>query len=176
MNHPAGRMARTRKPLFMPPPPILDLATLDCGSVLHSREEIYSFLPQRHEMSQLDGIIHVDRANMIMAGYRDVRPDEWWCRGHMPGSPIFPGVLMMETAAQLAAFAQHIFVPLPGVIMGFGGIDAAKFRGAVIPPARIILVNKAVDPRPRKFICATQAYVDGAMVFEGVIAGIQLKL
>jgi 3-hydroxyacyl-[acyl-carrier-protein] dehydratase len=160
----------------MPPPQILDVQTVDCSRVLYNREQIYAVLPQRFEMSQLDGIVHVDVEQGIVAGYRDVKPEEWWCRGHMPGHPIFPGVLMVETAAQLSAFLQHLLLPLPGATMGFGGIDGAKFRGAVIPPSRILVVNQALERRPRKFVSAAQAFVDGVMVFEGQIAGIQLKL
>jgi 3-hydroxyacyl-[acyl-carrier-protein] dehydratase len=160
----------------MPPPVLLNIADLDCSRVLYTREQIYQALPQRYEMSQLDGIIHADKAQMMTAAFRDVRADEWWCRGHMPGKPIFPGVLMMESAAQLAAFTQKIFHPVEGAFMGFGGIDDAKFRDSVIPPQRIVLVCKVVEARSRRFICALQSYVDQAMVFEGLITGIQLRL
>ena len=160
----------------MPPPSLLDPATLDCSNVLYDREAIYKALPQRYEMSQLDGIIHVDREQTLIAAYRDVRADEWWCRGHMPGKPIFPGVLMMESAAQVAAFTQHLFYPVGNAFMGFGGVDEAKFRDSVIPPARVILICRMVEARSRKFVCAIQSYVEKSMVFEGLIAGIQLRL
>jgi len=158
----------------MPPPPILNLGELDCDRVLHTREQIYEVLPQQYEFSQLDGIIHLDLEARAAAAYRDVRPDEWWCRGHMPGRPIFPGVLMVECAAQLAGFATHFVLPAAKGFMGFGGIDGAKFRDAVIPPARILFVCLAKDIRPRRIICENQAYVDGKMVFEGTITGMWL--
>ena len=83
---------------------------------------------------------------------------------------------MVECAAQLAAFAQQIVLPDQDGIMGFGGIDKAKFRGSVIPPARIILTGRIKEQRSRKFIYEVQSYVDGTMVFEGVITGMRLKL
>lgn len=160
----------------MPPAPILDLAQLDCDRVLYTREQIYSVLPQQFEMSQLDGIIYVDVETSTFAAYRDVRADEWWCRGHMPGRPIFPGVMMLETAAQLCAFAQKILLPEDSTVMGFAGVDGAKFRDSIFPPSRIIMIGRAIDPRLRKFTCGMQAYVNGNMAFEGVISGIRLKI
>lgn len=159
----------------MPPPAILDLASVDTSRLLYTREQIYAVLPQRFEFSQLDGIYYLDKSDGAIAGFRDVRADEWWCRGHMPGAPIFPGVLMMESAAQIAAFAQHFVLPMEGTIMGFGGVDGAKFRGSVIPPARIDFVGKMVEARSRRFICDIQAYCKGIMVFEGRITGMPLR-
>ena len=144
--------------------------------MLFCKEQIYEVLPQKYEFAQLDGIIHADSEAMTFAAFRDVRADEWWCRGHMPQQAIFPGVLMIECAAQLSAFAQHALHPISGFIMGFGGIDGAKFRDSVMPPARIIFAGKSLDTRERKFICAVQAFVDGRMAFEGRISGIRLKL
>lgn len=160
----------------MPPPPILDLARLDCENIVFTRQQIYSMLPQQYEMSQLDAIIYEDREAAIFAAYRDVRVDEWWCRGHMPGSPIFPGVLMMEAAAQLSAFAQKRVCEDQSFIMGFAGVDEVKFRDSVIPPTRIILVGQALDKRERRFKCVIQSFVKGNMAFEGIISGMRLKL
>ncbi|HWL94303.1 MAG TPA: 3-hydroxyacyl-ACP dehydratase FabZ family protein [Phycisphaerae bacterium] len=158
----------------MPPAPVLDPASIDSNRVLFTRAQIYEVLPQRYEFSQLDGIIHADRENIVYAAYRDVRADEWWCRGHMPQQPIFPGVLMVESAAQLSAFIQYEMFPTAG-IMGFAGIEGAKFRDSIFPPARIILVAKAIDTRLRKFQSLVQGFVGGKMAFEGVISGTVLK-
>jgi len=160
----------------MPPAQILDPSSLDCDNVLFSREQIYAVLPQKYEFAQLDAVIHADRETLTFAAYRDVRDDEWWCRGHMPQQAIFPGVLMIECAAQLSAFAQHALLPSVEYVMGFGGIDGAKFRDSVFPPTRIIFVGRALDTRERKFSCEVQAFVEGRMAFQGRIAGIRLKI
>ena len=154
----------------MPPPAILDVSTIDCNRVLYTREQIYERLPQRFEFSQLDAIVHLDPEATVIAGYRDIREDEWWCRGHLPQKAIFPGVLMLETAAQLAGFYREVELPSEE-FLGFGGVDDAKFRIAVMPPARVILVGRALDNRKRRFICEIQAFVDGTMAFEGTITG-----
>ena len=108
-----------------------------------------------------------------MAGYRDVRADEFWVRGHIPGRPIFPGVLMIETAAQMVSY--YVVSANPGKgFMGFGGVDGVKFRGAVVPGQRVIMLARRVEERSRRVIAATQAYVNNTLVYEGTITGMWL--
>lgn len=154
---------------------LVDPGEVDCSRLLYTRQQIYEVLPQQYEFAQLDGIVRLDVDNRLAIGFRDVRPDEWWCRGHMPGKPLFPGVLMVECAAQLAAFATHFVQSGAAGFVGFGGIDKAKFRDAVEPPARIILACRGTEVRPRRIICETQAYRDGEIVFEATITGLRLQ-
>src|SRR4051812_8211515 len=88
----------------MPPDLLFDVRTLDDGRVLYDRRQIEDVNPQRHEMVQLDAIVHMDPEQHIIVGYKDVRPDEFWVRGHMPNFPLLPGVLLCEAAAQLTGF------------------------------------------------------------------------
>ncbi len=154
----------------MPPEPILDISKIDTDTVGVTREEIYQVNPHRYEFQQLDGIYFVDREKKIMAGFRDVRDDEFWVRGHIPDRPIFPGVLMIETAAQLVGYYAMSEIPNKG-FLGFAGVDGVKFRGQVVPGKRIIMVGKMLELKPRRCTGATQAYVDGKQVYEGLITG-----
>src|SRR5262245_44848244 len=88
----------------MPPPALFDLATVDCDRVLYDTEQIRAVNKQRFELEQLTAIVLLDQENRLVAGYRDVRPDEFWVRGHFPDFPLFPGVLMCEAAAQMCSF------------------------------------------------------------------------
>src|SRR6516225_5001932 len=88
----------------MPPQLHFDPAGLDLSNVVADREAIRAVNPQRFEMEQLTAIVHVDTTQELLAGYKDVRADEFWARGHMPGAPLLPGVLMCEAAAQLCSF------------------------------------------------------------------------
>lgn len=160
----------------MPPPPLLDLSKIDFDRILYRQEQIYEVLPQRHEFAHLDAIVHLDLDSATAVAFREIRADEWWCKGHFPDRPLFPGILMVETAAQLAAFVQHRVSPSDDTIMGFGGIDQVKFRGSVVPPCRLVVVGRAADKRPRRFIYEVQGFVKDAMVFEGLITGIPLKM
>ncbi len=157
----------------MPPPAFLDLSTIDLNRVLITREQIYQKLPHRYEFMQLDGIIHLDLEKKLAVGYRDIREDEWWVKGHIPGRPLFPGVLMVETAAHLASYVS-VSLLLGIKFLGFGGIDKTKFREAVSPPARLYLVGKADEIKPRRTICSVQGFIDGRMAFETQITGLPM--
>jgi 3-hydroxyacyl-[acyl-carrier-protein] dehydratase len=108
--------------------------------------------------------------NHIFAGYHDLTVDAWWVRGHIPGRPLFPGVLMIEVAAQLASVMTHSFLPGDRFI-GFGGVSEVKFRGAIEPPARFLVIGKAIELRSRRTVCQAQGFVNGTMVFEAAITG-----
>jgi len=153
--------------------PFIDLSTLDLNKLCVTREQIYERLPHRHEFMQVDGIIHLDRERRLAVGLRDIREDEFWVRGHIPGRPLFPGVLMLESAAHMASYLSQELCP-DDRFLGFGGVDGVKFRGAVAPPARMYLLLKAIDIRPRRTICDAQGIVDGKLVFEARITGLPI--
>ncbi len=157
----------------MPPQPLFDLSKIDTSKVIVDREGIYQVNPHRFEFMQLDGIYCMDEEAETIAGFRDVKEDEFWVRGHIPGRPIFPGVLMMETAAQLVSFFVMSINPDKG-FLGFGGIDDVKFRGSVQPGQRIVMLGKMIENRPRRCVGQTQAFVDGQLVYQGKITGMWL--
>lgn len=154
----------------MPPPVILDPTGLSCDTLIAGRDEIMALNPQRHEFQLLDGIVYADRERMVYAGYHDVRPDDWWARGHIPGRPLFPGVLMIEVAAQLASYVTHL-VQADDRFIGFAAVDGVKFRGAIEPPARFLVIGQALSVKRRRTVCQTQGFVGGTMVFEAKITG-----
>lgn len=150
--------------------PLFDFSHIDLNHIIVTREQIYERLPHRYEFMQLDGFVYTDVPTMTAVAIREVRSDEWWVRGHIPGRPLFPGVLIMETAAQMAAYVSHLLLP-GDRFMGFGGIDQVKFRQAVIPPARLVYILKGLECRPRRVICDVQAFLGSQMAFEGRITG-----
>lgn len=157
----------------MPPQPFMDLESLDFDTVVADRDAIYSILPHRHEFMRLDAICAIDLDAGVMAGYVDLREDDFWVKGHIPGRPIFPGVMMIETAAQLVSYYTMTAEPGEG-FLGFGGVDGVKFRGSVEPGQRVVMLGKMLEMRKRRCIGATQAFVDGKMVYEGTITGMWL--
>lgn len=158
----------------MPPPLLLDLNEIDLDKVVLTRSEIYEYLPHRHEFALLDGVCHLDRERALIVGFRDVRADDWWFRGHVPGRPLLPGVLMLEMAAHAAALISKIVGGVDAFI-GLGGVDNFKFRDAVIPPARLHLVAIGRQLRARRTVCDTQGVADGRLVFEGRITGLAMR-
>ena len=159
----------------MPPVLHFDPSKLDMNHVVADREAIRAVNPQRFEMEQLTAVVHVDTERELLVGYKDVRPDEFWVRGHMPGAPLLPGVLMCEAAAQLAAFyiAKYSGLLRDGFI-GFGGMESVRFRAPVRPGDRLVLVAKALKLHRRQCIFDVQGLVGSTMVFHGQIIGVPM--
>ena len=157
----------------MPRKPIYDVAAIDQSVVEITKEDIQKINPHRFEFMLLDGIFFCRPEDRVIAGYRDIGDDEFWVRGHIPGRPLFPGVLMIETAAQLVSYYAQSAQPQAG-FLGFAGVDNVKFRGSVVPGDRLIMIGDLLDLRPRRCLADTQAYVDGKLVYEGRITGMWL--
>lgn len=153
--------------------PFVDLGTIDRNALCVTREQLYEVLPHRFEFMQLDGMVHIDLPGKVAVGLREVRPDEFWVKGHIPGRPLLPGVLMIESAAQMASYLTHLIQPMDH-FMAFGGLDNVKFRGAVVPPARMYIIEKLVEVRSRRIICDAQGIIDGKLVFEARITGMPI--
>ncbi|MGD2109190.1 MAG: 3-hydroxyacyl-ACP dehydratase FabZ family protein [Phycisphaerae bacterium] len=158
----------------MPPPLLIDLDQVDLDRVSLTREEIYQHLPHRHEFMLLDGVCHVDAAAHCLVAFVDVRPEAWWVRGHVPGRPLLPGVLMLEMAAQASALAAKTMVGQSGFI-GFGGIEECRFRDIVVPSQRLYIICSGKDYRPRRVVSLTQGVVERKLVFEATITGLALR-
>lgn len=158
----------------MPPPLLIDLEKIDLSQVCMGRDEVYEVLPHRHEFALLDGVCHLDHANQQIVAFRDIRHDDWWFKGHVPGRPLLPGVLMLEMAAQAAALMSKVvggFEPF----IAFGGVDECKFREAVEAPSRLYVLASGKEVRARRIISHTQGVVDGRLIFEAKITGLALR-
>lgn len=116
-----------------------------------------------------------DANEQAILAYADIKEDAWWVRGHVPGRPILPGVLMLEMAAQTSAVLLKMVDPDHQDFIGFGGIDNCKFREAVTPPSRLFLLCKGTEYRPRRIISATQGVINGRLVFEATVTGLVLR-
>ena len=157
----------------MPPKYLFDISDVNLENILFDQEAIRAANPQRGDMEMLNAISHVNREADEIAGFKDVRADEFWVSGHIPGRPLLPGVLMIEAGAQLASFYTRTYVGWKGFI-GFGGVEETKFRAQVVPPCRLYLVGKLTWSRHRRIGCQVQGLVNGQLVFETGIIGTQM--
>ena len=162
----------------MPPPLLFDLSQIDlAGEPVFDREAVCKANPQRFEMQQLDGILWYDKGKKQILGYKDVTEEEFWVRGHIPGRPLMPGVIMIEAAAQLASFFTKAIFEEPGFI-GFAGVGETKFRSMIEPGRRLLLLGHIIKCKRRSRTThvetRVQGIVEGTMVFETLVAGMQI--
>jgi 3-hydroxyacyl-[acyl-carrier-protein] dehydratase len=158
----------------MPPPLLFDLSRINLGGKpVFDREAIKGVIPQQFEMQQLDGILWYDKEKLLILGYKDVTENEFWVRGHIPGRPLMPGVIMIECAAQLLSFFVKAILEVEGFI-GFAGIDSAKFRSTVVPGQRLYLLGHLTEVKSRKYTACIQGIVDNTMAFETVVSGMRV--
>jgi 3-hydroxyacyl-[acyl-carrier-protein] dehydratase len=158
----------------MPPVLLFDLTQIDLtAKPIFDKEAIGGVNPQRFEMQQLDGILWYDKEKFLVLGYKDVTENEFWIRGHIPGRPLMPGVIMIETAAQLLSFFVRKIYEVDAFI-GFASIDSAKFRSIVKPGDRLYLLGHLTKCNIRKYTASIQGVVNGILVFETVVSGMKV--
>ena len=115
-------------------------------------------------MEQLTAIVYDDVESGICVGYKDVSEHEFWVRGHMPGMPLMPGVVMCEAAAQMCSYHSQRHNLLEAEMIGFGGMDrcalsrhggARRSAGGRGPEAAT--ARRRDDPLPLSMLCARAA-------------------
>lgn len=154
----------------MPAQLLFDISGIDLASCAYSRQDIARYNPHRGVMALLDGVVWHDEQLSHGVGVKHVRPDEFWCAGHIPGQPLMPGVLMIETAAQLSSF---LYFKRSGrtCFAGFTRIEDVAFRSQVVPGDTMYLLSAEVKYNPKRFVTRVQGVVGDQIVFEGQITG-----
>jgi len=156
---------------------ILDPALLDVDKPIADIEAIREYNPQRHEMEQLTAILHEDLDQHACAAYKAITENEFWVRGHMPGMPLMPGVVMLEAVAQLSSYYTQKHDLLGAAMVGFGGVDEVRFRGVVTPGDNLIVLVKLEKARRGRMIVARfQGVVGTELVLEGCLRGIPIPI
>jgi len=156
-------------------PTLIDVNAVDLTRVIHGKDVIRRYCKQRGRLELLDGIVHEDIPAGLVVGFLDIRADAWWAPDHIPGRPIFPGVLHAEGAAQLCSFDFLRRTPgLSDKFVGFAGLNDTRFRGLVEPGVRLHWVGKLHRVRTSMFTYRAEGFVGRDLVFETEIMGVIL--
>ena len=109
--------------------------------------EVLKYLPHREPFLFIDEVIDIDLGNSIHA-IKKVLPEEDYLRGHFPGNPIMPGVIIIEALAQasgILGFKTMDKTPQEGSLYVFAGVDNVRFRKRVRPGDTLHLFSKVVN-------------------------------
>jgi 3-hydroxyacyl-[acyl-carrier-protein] dehydratase len=106
--------------------------------VIMNKEAIKAIIPHRDPFMLIDEITQLDPGKHVVA-LKHLKEDEYWFKGHFPGHPVQPGVLMIEMLAQAGAVCVLSMPENKGKIAFFAGIEKARFRRMVYPGETLTL-------------------------------------
>ncbi len=131
-------------------------------------EEVMQYLPHRYPFLLIDKVVELELGKSITA-IKNVTINEPFFRGHFPGAPVMPGVLILEALAQAAgilSFKSKNYTPEQIGIIYFAGIDNARFKKPVKPGDQLVLKAEVVREMRGIWKYSGRAEVDGALVAE----------
>lgn len=130
------------------------------SEILMNREQIMEIIPHRAPFLLIDEIVEME-AGVRAKARKYIKEDDFWFKGHFPGHPVTPGVLMIEMLAQTGAVCMLSKPEFKGKIGLFGGIDKAKFRRQVVPGDVLNLEIEMIRQRGPVATCKALATVGG---------------
>lgn len=130
--------------------------------------QILAMLPHRFPFVMVDRVTEIVAGKSIR-GYKNVAYNEPWFPGHFPQRPIMPGVMILESLAQISGILAHASDPFDPTqnLMFFLGIDKMKFRHTVIPGDRLDLQAEILHHRSNMWKMRAEATVNGTLCAEG---------
>lgn len=128
-----------------------------------TKEELKQYLPHREHMLLIDEA-ELDERHVAHSKYH-VTGDEFFLKGHFPGQPVVPGVILCEIMAQSCAVL--ILEDLVGKITLYTGMDNIRFKSQVLPGDTVEVEAVLLSHRANMYFCETKAYVDGHLCVRG---------
>jgi 3-hydroxyacyl-[acyl-carrier-protein] dehydratase len=112
-------------------------------------EQIHQLLPHRYPFALVDRIIeYVPGAKAV--GIKNVTFNEPYFPGHIPGRPLMPGVLQIESMAQVGGIILMQIPELKGKFFAFAGIDKARFRRPIVPGDQLIMTVELLNLKGKR--------------------------
>jgi 3-hydroxyacyl-[acyl-carrier-protein] dehydratase len=130
---------------------------------------IQKIIPHRHPFLMVDGIVELERLKRIV-GIKNVNANEDYFRGHFPGNPIMPGVLVIEALAQTGGvLLLHEIPDRANKLLYFVALDEARFRRPVLPGDQLRLEVDVLSCRTTFYKMAGKALVNGELAAEAIL-------
>lgn len=137
--------------------------------VVYTTVDILKILPHRYPFLLVDRILALEPEKRI-TGLKNVTVNEPFFQGHFPGAPVMPGVLIIESMAQVAGVLIYRDLPeKEKKLIYFTGIENAKFRRPVVPGDQLLIEMELLSRRNNFGKMAGRATVDGKLAAEAVV-------
>jgi UDP-3-O-[3-hydroxymyristoyl] N-acetylglucosamine deacetylase/3-hydroxyacyl-[acyl-carrier-protein] dehydratase len=137
--------------------------------------DVMDLLPHRYPFLLVDKVLEIEPEKSIVA-IKNVTINEPFFQGHFPGSPIMPGVLVIEAMAQAGGLMLFDSVKDPGRwLVLFGGIDRVRFRKPVLPGDQIRFELELISKRGRMWKMKGVAKVDGRVAVEAELTAMLVE-
>ncbi len=131
--------------------------------------DIMKFLPHRYPFLMVDRIVELEPDKRIV-GLKNVTINEPFFQGHFPGAPVMPGVLIIESMAQVAGVMIYRGLPdREKKLIYFTGIENARFRRPVVPGDQLRIEMELVNRRNNFGKMQGRATVDGKLVADATV-------
>ncbi len=129
-------------------------------------EEILKRIPQRDPFLYIEKI--VDRGENVITTSKKITGSEDFFKGHFPGDPIMPGVLLCEAAFQSGALLMSYIMEggLEGKTAVVSRIKNAKFKNMVRPGDEIIIDTKLDEQIDNAAFMSAKIKVDSKVVLQ----------
>jgi UDP-3-O-[3-hydroxymyristoyl] N-acetylglucosamine deacetylase/3-hydroxyacyl-[acyl-carrier-protein] dehydratase len=133
-----------------------------------SIREIQRLMPHRYPMLLVDRVVEIDGDRKAI-GVKNVTINEPFFEGHYPGTPIMPGVLIVEAMAQLGGLLMSQKLEHTGKIAMLLSLDRVKLRQPVVPGDQLILEAEAVRAKTRTGTVKCRAFVGAKCAAEALV-------
>ncbi len=127
--------------------------------------EILRILPHRYPFLLIDRVVELEEGKCAK-GIKNVTINEPFFKGHFPGHPIMPGVLIVEAMAQVGGILAFKSANVTNKAVYFMGIDKARFRRPVLPGDRLVLTLEVQKTRGSVWMFKGLAHVDDKLAAE----------
>ena len=132
-----------------------------------SSENILGLLPHRYPFALVDKVIEYVPGERAIA-VKNITINEPQFQGHFPERPLMPGVLIVESMAQVGGIIVTQMPDLPKGLFVFAGINNVKFRKPVVPGDQLIITCELISIKRKRFgKVKGEAKVDGQLVCAG---------
>jgi len=129
---------------------------------------IQRIMPHRYPMLLVDRVVEMDGDRKAI-GIKNVTINEPFFQGHYPGTPIMPGVLLVEAMAQLGGLLMSQNLEHTGKIAVLLSLDRVKLRRPVTPGDQLVLEAEAIRAKARTGTMKCRAFVGGQIAAEAQI-------